>query len=205
MDLDARTAATVSAIFAGLVLVLFCAYWMRAKRVDAIRSAASRLGAEHQDGNERPTAMAADFSILRRGTTVQFEFLGTIRGKQELLLFIYEYHLYWEDAEYLQVVAALPSPDRELPTFRIVPKDHLGRLAQLFAFESLFGFRVINFLGDSHFSRRYRVECKHEAAARGLLTTDARYFIAAKKNWLIEGVGHWLVIYRSGFAPTRTE
>lgn len=107
-------------------------------------------------------------------------------------IFDYSYRVHRGKArrKYRQTVFFIQSKDLVLPEFFLKPENFFHKIG------SLLGMQDIDFEDFEQFSRRYLLQGEDEELVRDMMQEPVLNFFQVERNWSIQGVGYFLVIYR---------
>ena len=158
-------------------------------------AAATGMGFSKKDGDLTQRTLS-EFKILQPGGMQVPTAKNVVRTRvesSEVVVFLYEFMQRGRSGSYTrQTVGAIRTPHRSLPGFRLVREGFFSKLL------AGLGAQDLDFESDPQFSSAYRVTGSDEAAVRRLFNPEVRAFFASRQDWLVEGAGPWLVMYRAG-------
>lgn len=160
------------------------------RRTEAIKQVASILALTFLE--EDKTLQQEDFFQLpwfqHRSSRVIRNILRKRNADGKTILFDYEF--IQDKNQRDQTVAAFQVSNRNLPEFRLRPKNSFDNIG------AFFGRQDINFESQREFSQCYRLRGEVETAIRELFNFNILQFFSQTSGWWIEGKGEWLVIYQ---------
>ena len=175
------------------------------KRSELLRRVAYEREMEFfQEDDWRMIALLRDFRLFRRGS--QKRITNILRQRDpmhetELNVFDYHYAVQTNNAtrHVNQSVFFVNSKLLALPEFRMQPEQLLHLVG------SWLGFDDIDFEKYPEFSDAYYLKGKDEEMIRHVMRPRLLNFFTVERNWHVEGVGYFLVMYkhRGLFKPHR--
>jgi hypothetical protein len=183
-----------------VALAVAGAFWsnyLRRKRTQGMRAAASRLGLAFSGQRvTAPEAQLPDFALLKEGHSRSFRNIisGSPEGTSGVLIFDYEYETGSgrNRSTHRQSVAAMAYAKGGLPRFELRPEDLLHKIGELL------GARHVGFPEDPDFAKKYLLRGPDEADIAALFRLNLRQYFESHPGWFVEGEGKWLVACRHG-------
>lgn len=162
-------------------------------RREAIKNLAYRLGGTFSDeDSSRIFPLLKDLPLFRRGFRKQINNVLSLEyewGKVYMFDYSNTRNRGNHFKRYRRSVCFINARQLGLPEFRLRPSGLLDKVIGLI---SPLG---ISFPEHKKFSKRYILNCEDESMARHYFQDDLLDFLSMRKDWHLEGLGYYLVIY----------
>ncbi len=163
-------------------------------RANSMRSLAAKLEMQFHSKDEFGLmGLLKDFRLFRKGS---YKTIRHIIKKESVWLdnkiVVFDYR-YKEGKRYIdQTVFFIQAKDLSLPEFYMKPETIFHKIGQWL------GMKDINFEEYPKFSSQYWLKGEDEEYIRYSLNDDFLKYFTVARNWHVEGVGYFLILYRPG-------
>lgn len=116
-----------------------------------------------------------------------------IEGDLKSYIFDYQYTVSAGNSHHIhrRTVFFFYSKKLGLPDFRLQPEKFFHRIA------GWLGWEDIDFVEHEVFSRQYHLKGNDEELIRDTFTDDVCHYFQFQKNWCVEGLNYFLIVYRN--------
>lgn len=140
-------------------------------------------------------ALLKDFKLFRYGSGAR---ITNVLHKQDAWLetdvriFDYKYTIHAGNSHktYRQTVFFVQSKRLALPHFWMKPETFFHKIGQWL------GIKDIDFIEHPEFSDQYYLKGKDEEYIRATMNDDVLRFFTIEKNWHLEGVNYYMILYK---------
>lgn len=111
---------------------------------------------------------------------------------EQYRIFDYQYVISSNNSSrrYIQTVFFIQSKFLGLPEFLLKPENFFHKIG------SFLGMQDIDFEEHPEFSKKYLLQGEDEARIRDVMNNQLIWHFTVEKDWHLEGVGYYLVLYR---------
>lgn len=163
------------------------------KRADAIRQLSYRLDMDYTAGDEWGMMhLLESFHLFKHGRRKRIHnVLFASDQWEETKIHIFDYHYKAsKNKRKRQTVLFVKSKDLALPEFFMRPESVFHKI------KGLLGFEDIDFEEHPKFSNQYQLTGDDEEWIRDTFNENIIRFFTVERNWSLEGVGYYLILYR---------
>lgn len=137
-----------------------------------------------------------DFQLFRRGRRKELlNVLEEVHPMLEYRLHLFDYQFYRGRGKHRrihkQTVFFIRSRKLGLPAFHMRPESILHNLGEWLRLR-----RDIDFSDFPQFSKQYELQGADEDYIRATMTEEVLHFFTEHKNWHLEGVNYYLILYK---------
>ncbi|MCB0666823.1 MAG: hypothetical protein KDC80_13405, partial [Saprospiraceae bacterium] len=148
------------------------------------------------DDSRQVLNLLKDFKLFSIGHSKKIKnLLWTIDTEEDLksYIFDYQYTVSAGNSHHIhrRTVFFFYSKQLGLPDFRMQPEKFMHRLA------GWLGWEDIDFVDHEVFSKQYHLKGGDEELIRDTFTDDVLHYFKFQKNWCVEGLNYFLIVYRN--------
>lgn len=179
---------------------------MSASRIIQLKIIARNLDMDFREKDEWGLLnILKGFHLFRQGGRKKItNILCVDRGLEDFKVHIFDYRYVISTGKssrrFKQTVFFVQSKELALPEFWMKPEHFFHKLG------NYLGFDDINFEERPEFSKQYYLKGKDEALIRHAFHDEVLHHFTIEKNWYLEGVGYFFILYKKDklFTPSET-
>lgn len=162
-----------------------------------MKTVAQQLGLDFVEKDEwGHISLLEGFSLFKRGGNKKIHNLISQRsalGELKVQIFDYQYTISTGKSMVTprQTVFFVQSKALALPEFWMKPEHIFHKIG------NWLGIRDINFEEHPVFSNQYHLRGEDENLVRNVFSEDVLHFFTIERNWCLEGVGYFFVLYQN--------
>lgn len=178
---------------------------MSKRRIEAMKRVAYELDMSYQETDEWGLlGLLKDFKLFRRGlrkriTNILHRQDGLMQMDTRVFDYSYTVSTGKSSRTFRQTVFFVESKALGLPEFLMKPENFFHRIG------TLLGMQDINFEEYPEFSKQYLLRGADEDFIRATMTDPVLKFFTVEKDWCVEGVNYYLILYQRGVLLPRTK
>ena len=166
----------------------------RPSRKDSLADLAPTLGMQFSEKDEiRVLKLLLDFKLFRIGGSKKLKNLLWINEEDlKTRIFDYQYTVSTGNTSqtYQQTVFFFYSKQLGLPHFRLQPEKFIHKVG------AWLGWNDIDFATHEEFSDEYHLTGEDDELVRDTFTEPVLQYFSFKRDWTVEGLNYFLIIYR---------
>ncbi len=178
---------------------------MTSRRTQELEQVAYDLGLQFTAKDEWGNLnLLEDFRLFKKGAGKRIYNLMSLQsplGQQKVQIFDYHYTRSTGKThrKFKQTVFFVQSKELALPEFWMKPEHFFHRIG------SWLGFEDIDFEEHPEFSEQYHLKGEDEDLVRDAFNTYVIHFFTIEKQWSLEGIGFFFILYQKNKLIPPTE